>query len=208
MAFKALEDLIAALTRRVQRAELRVTMAAPAGVVQPYAGVTLPDGWLWADGGTYDPDVYPALYAAIGTSYGGTPEAPLLPNLTGRVPVGLDAGDADLDTAGNTGGEKEHTLNRDEIPTPHFVDSDGTDVNISNLSLSTATSGRMSAQGNYAIGGLDQLSGGSRFTGASSWNDDVVPTHLRFRDGLTDNADPIGHNNMQPYIALPYLIKT
>lgn len=34
----------------------------------------------------------------------------------GRVPVGLDTSDTDFNTIGKTGGEKKHTLTKDEIP--------------------------------------------------------------------------------------------
>lgn len=36
--------------------------------------------------------------------------------LKGKVCVGLDEDDEDLDTIGNTGGEKTHTLTEDEMP--------------------------------------------------------------------------------------------
>jgi len=39
-----------------------------------------------------------------------------LPNLKGRVPVGLDSSQSEFDTLGETGGAKTHTLTVGEIP--------------------------------------------------------------------------------------------
>lgn len=50
--------------------------------------------------------------SAVATALGGTWVA----WGAGRVPVGVDAGDGDFDTAEETGGEKTHTLIIDEIP--------------------------------------------------------------------------------------------
>lgn len=50
--------------------------------------------------------------SAVATALGGTWVA----WGAGRVPVGVDAGDGDFDTAEETGGEKTHTLIVDEIP--------------------------------------------------------------------------------------------
>lgn len=44
----------------------------PVGSVQAFAGNTLPSGWLWCDGSQYSRSSYPALFAAIGTTYGNT----------------------------------------------------------------------------------------------------------------------------------------
>ena len=53
-----------------------------------------------------------ATAAAVGTAIGGT----WVEWGAGRVPVGVDASDADFDTAEETGGEKTHTLTVDEMP--------------------------------------------------------------------------------------------
>lgn len=56
-----------------------------------------------------------ATAAAVGTALGGT----WVEWGAGRVPVGVDASDADFDTAEETGGEKTHTLTVAEMPDHH-----------------------------------------------------------------------------------------
>jgi Phage Tail Collar Domain len=60
----------------LQRTILRIPTA---GVIDIFAGSTIPDGALECDGSVYSPSRYPSLFSEIGTTYGGTAEAPLLP---------------------------------------------------------------------------------------------------------------------------------
>ena len=62
----------------------------PIGVILPFAGLNVSEGWLPGDGGVYDPVEYPKLFQTIGTIFGGTSVAPLLPDLVNRYPVGLN----------------------------------------------------------------------------------------------------------------------
>ncbi|WP_404334651.1 phage tail protein [Sphingomonas sp. MMS12-HWE2-04] len=63
------------------------------GVVMPFAGRFVPDGWLAADGRLLDADRYRELFAAIGTQFGGDGvRAFALPDLRGAVPVGAGEG--------------------------------------------------------------------------------------------------------------------
>lgn len=59
----------------------------PPGAVMPYAGTSLPDGWLWCGGNLVSRTQYAALFAAIGTTYGeGDGKTTFaLPDLRGRV---------------------------------------------------------------------------------------------------------------------------
>ncbi|QUS59213.1 phage tail protein [Pseudovibrio brasiliensis] len=74
------------------------------------AGPTAPAGSLIANGAVFDPQVYPELYAAIGTTYGGTASAPRLPDGRGVVARGLDLG------RGLDSGRQLGTYQEDAIP--------------------------------------------------------------------------------------------
>jgi hypothetical protein len=68
--------------------------ASRIGVVEMFAGIDLPDGYLWCDGAEYDRTEEAALFAVIGTRYGagnGTTTFNV-PNAGGRVPVGAGTG--------------------------------------------------------------------------------------------------------------------
>ena len=47
-----------------------LSTAVPTGIVQAFAGSTLPDGWLLCDGSAVSRTDYAALFAVIGTTYG------------------------------------------------------------------------------------------------------------------------------------------
>lgn len=64
----------------------------PSGTVISYAGTAVPAGWLACDGSAYDGTnpTYADLWAAIGTTYGGTGIASFqVPDLRGRMVAGL-----------------------------------------------------------------------------------------------------------------------
>lgn len=72
----------------------------PAGAVIPYPSATLPSGWLLCNGQALSSVSFPALYAAIGTTYGngsggingGAGKNFNVPDLRGEFVRGLDSG--------------------------------------------------------------------------------------------------------------------
>lgn len=102
---------------------VKVTDTLPVGTIIPYAGSTIPSNYMKCEGQELSRIEYDILFSAIGTTYGvgdGTTTFNL-PNLKGRVITGIDSNDTDFDTLGETGGEKEHTLTVDEMPSHNHI---------------------------------------------------------------------------------------
>jgi microcystin-dependent protein len=154
-------------------------LVCPPGVVLPFAGSTLPPGWLWCDGDAIDRWYYARLFGIIGVQFGSGDGSTTfnLPDMRGRVPVALDnLGGSDAgrlsaaNTVGGTGGTETHTLTSAEMPThTHPL-------------AQTLVEAGVSATVNYDGGSAGGTTG---FTGSGS-----------------------AHNNMQPYLLLNYIIKT
>lgn len=82
------------------------------GDLKPTARSTAEAGWVFCDGAEYSQTAYPALYGAIGTTFntgGETAGYFRVPNLAGRVPVGVSSTDGDFDL-GDQSGAKTVTL--------------------------------------------------------------------------------------------------
>lgn len=172
------------IVQAIQSIARSMTLYKPAGVVDIFAGATIPQGWLECNGASLLRADYPELYTAIGTTYGSADSTHFtLPNLKGRVVVGQDTGDTSFDVLGETGGEKTHTNSAAEsgMPThqhalPHGV-----------------------------VGWPDYVSG-------ANWNGwGTVSMSKVTQYGNTSDATGVaasqGHNNLQPYMALKYIIK-
>lgn len=88
----------------------------PIGSVSAYAGDNIPTNWLKCNGAKVSRTEYQELFEVIGTTYGSGDGSTTfnVPNISERVIVG-SAGDGEFAT-GNIGGEKEHALTVDEMP--------------------------------------------------------------------------------------------
>lgn len=94
-----------------------VSMLPDVGDIKMTARITPPSGWLLCNGSAVSRTQYAELFQAIGTAYGaGDGTTFNLPNLNGRVPVGLDASQTEFNAIGKIGGSKTHTLTTAEMP--------------------------------------------------------------------------------------------
>lgn len=103
----------------------------PAGSMMPFAGATVPTGWLLSYGQAVNRTTYANLFSAIGTTWGiGDGSTTFnLPDMRGRTPFGKDNmggtsanrltatynGGVDGSSLGNVGGEQAHVLTVAEL---------------------------------------------------------------------------------------------
>lgn len=176
----------------------------PTGTINQYAGATAPTGWLLCDGAAVSRSTYANLWAVIGTTFGSGDGSTTfnVPNLKGKVIVGIDAGDTAFDERGETGGAKTHThaghSNHDALTNNHSGTAVG---NHADHTHSIPIVGAMTA-------------GGSNVTTA---NTNGVSTSGAYTHSVTQ---PSAHgaisahsahdtpSHLSPYMALHHIIKT
>jgi microcystin-dependent protein len=168
----------------------------PPGSLLMFAGASAPDGYLLCDGAAISRTTYNILFAAIGTTYGvgnGTTTFNL-PDFRGRGALGVGTG-AGLTprTIGDAGGAETVTLTTDEMPShSHTHNANGGAGSVAD----PATGLAYSNAANTASGGLDATNG--------ELNLYTTPIALSLND--TGGGDP--HENMAPFLAVNFIIKT
>jgi len=88
------DGVTSAIQTQLNTLTTNLSAAVPAGVITQFGGSSAPSGWVLCDGTAYSRTVtYNTLFGAIGTTYGTGDGSTTfnVPNLKGRVPVGLDA---------------------------------------------------------------------------------------------------------------------
>ena len=147
-----------------------------------------PKDWALCNGQLMSISQNSALFALLGTMYGGDGVTTFaLPNLQGRVPLGMGNGPGLTPrTQGEMSGTENVTLLSTQMPQHnHFMTASGdapTVTSPSDGSLGTA------ARGSSAI----YVSGAT------------TPVNMASSTSMTGGNQP--HSNMQPYIAMNYCI--
>jgi len=139
-----------------------------------------PKGWAMCNGQLLPINQNQALYALLGTTYGGNGQTNFaLPNLQGKTPIHVGSGYV----LGQTGGEQAHTLTASELPT-HTHMAQGTNTG---------------ATTNLAAGNL---------LGSVSSKMFIAPTSLVAMSptAITSVGGSQAHLNMQPFLTLTFCI--
>lgn len=153
----------------------------PIGLIHVFGAAAAPQGYLLCDGASYATIDYPELFAAIGYSFGGAGANFNVPALINRVVVGS----GDIWSIGATGGEQDVFLDVAEMPSHTHIDS-GHQHSIPLITSLPAQAGAGFA-GNVTVPVLTDSTG------------------VSFANNSNTGGDG-GHNNMQPFQALNYVI--
>ena len=183
----------------------------PSGAITQFAGSSAPTGWLVCDGSAISRTTYAALFAVIGSTYGAGDGSTTfnLPNLKGRVPVGLDSAQTEFDALGETGGAKTHTLTTAEMPS-HTHTQNAHNHTGSALSAGSHQHGYIEPYNTSGMGPAGSY-GYYHYARSALTDSAGAHTHTLSIDNATATNQNTGgggaHNNLQPYIVLNYIIK-
>ncbi|WP_288431897.1 tail fiber protein [uncultured Deinococcus sp.] len=155
------------------------------GEIRMFGGNFAPVDWHFCDGSTLSISEYQALYALLGTTYGGDGQTSFrLPDLRGRWPVHQGTLSGTTVIMGQVGGSASVTLQTQELPAhTHTLRA------TASAATTTNPAGRTLAQ----------------TTATSLYLDDdpssaLVPTAL----GIAGGGQP--HENRSPYLAVNFII--
>ncbi|MFC1224798.1 phage tail protein [Pedobacter sp. BG31] len=195
-------------------------MEGTLGEIRAFAGNFAPRTWMFCTGQSLSISMYTALYAILGTNYGGDGVNTFnLPNIASRIVVGAGQGPGlSYYSLGEVTGEEKHTLIQTEMPIhTHLTTQTNTttaaaiDISLNGVDVAGTLS---TPQGNY----LAQESTGNDSIYANPNNSpnlvslnshavqlgNLAPPRPVVTIGVTGSSMP--HSNIQPVLGVNYVI--
>ncbi|HXC06523.1 MAG TPA: tail fiber protein [Bacteroidia bacterium] len=182
------------------------------GIIKLFGGNFAPTGWALCNGQLLPINQNAALFSILGTTFGGDGRTTFgLPDLRGRVPVGMGSGPGlPVITEGQLGGEANHSLLLTEMPAhTHLATASGSaglKVSSGNSTQNAATAGAsISTPGTTTGRTFNPTQGFNTATPDMTLNAaSINMSSLSVANANTGGSQP--HNNMQPYLGVNYII--
>lgn len=167
--------------------------------IRMFAGNFAPRFWSFCDGSLLPISQYSALFALLGTYYGGNGTTNFaLPDLRGRVPVGTGTGQG-LQTVelGELSGATENTLLLSNMPAHNHTAA-------ATVNPAANSGGRGVTTTNTPANNFPVATSDSNNIYATTANVQMGQSTVAVNVGLTGLGQPV--NNMQPYLGMNYII--
>lgn len=181
--------------------------ASGTGDMKMWPTASAPSGWAFCDGSSYTTAAQADLFAVIGYTFGGSGANFNVPDLRGRVVIGKDnmggtsanrVTDTEADTLGGVEGAETVTLDSTTMPAHTHTASGTTSSNGAHTHSAPAETSDGTVANSFRT---------ADGTGDSS----LVPSSGAHTHTYSHTTDSTGsgnaHANVQPYIALNFVIK-
>lgn len=163
------------------------------GQIMPFGGQRVPRNWALCDGSLLAIRNFQALFALLGTYYGGDGVNTFaLPDLRGRAILGATGGSGAY-PIGSRGGTVSVTLNVQQLP-PH---------NHAMQAATTAGAGRGSVPAGHIFGTTNYPPSDPPKVFVTAGTGEMP---LASGTNIINEGSNQPHNNMQPYLAINYVI--
>ena len=184
-------------------------MEGTIGEIRMFGGHYTPRNWALCQGQLLEVSKNPSLFTILGSTYGGNGRTTFgLPDLRGRVPLSPGTGPGlSMRKPGQQLGTETVTLNAQQMPThSHTGEIILKGINEYEFYIARNSKDKTPGYNYFADAGLGNQFYGTEKDETKTMSSEMVDTRFNGPLVITNTGDSHLHNNMQPSLAVNYII--